>query len=151
MYEMKTASETIRLLQSDRMKGLDRREISDRKAKQGANRLKEQEKKSVGQMILGQLNDPLILILIVAMAISILLGEVGDAVIIVAVVALNAVIGVIQEGKAGKAVEALKKISSPQAHVIREGRAMKISAEDLVTGDIVLLFVEDGVAGGEES
>ena len=139
MYEMKTASETIRLLQSDRMKGLDRREISDRKAKQGANRLKEQEKKSVGQMILGQLNDPLILILIVAMAISILLGEVGDAVIIVAVVALNAVIGVIQEGKAGKAVEALKKISSPQAHVIREGRAMKISAEDLVTGDIVLL------------
>ena len=151
MYEMKTASETIRLLQSDRMKGLDRREISDRKAKQGANRLKEQEKKSVGQMILGQLNDPLILILIVAMAISILLGEVGDAVIIVAVVALNAVIGVIQEGKAGKAVEALKKISSPQAHVRREGRAMKISAEDLVTGDIVLLFVEDGVAGGEES
>ncbi|MBD5453637.1 MAG: HAD-IC family P-type ATPase, partial [Lachnospiraceae bacterium] len=139
MYEMKTAAETIRLLESDREKGLDRRKILERKEKQGANRLKEQEKKSVGQMILGQLNDPLILILIVAMAISILLGEVGDAVIIVAVVALNAVIGVIQEGKAGKAVEALKKISSPQAHVIREGRAMKISAADLAVGDIVLL------------
>ena len=139
MYEMKTAAETVRLLESDREKGLDRRKVLDRQAEQGANRLKEQEKKSVGQMILGQLNDPLILILIVAMAISLLLGEAGDAVIIVAVVALNAVIGVIQEGKAGKAVEALKKISSPQAHVIREGRAMKISAEDLAVGDIVLL------------
>ncbi|MCM1252292.1 MAG: cation-translocating P-type ATPase [Clostridium sp.] len=136
---MKSASETIRLLQSDRKVGLDRRAILERKEKQGANRLREQEKKSVWQMVLGQLNDPLILILIVAMAISLLLGEVGDAVIIVAVVVLNAVIGVIQEGKAGKAVEALKKISCPQAHVIREGRAVKISAEELVTGDIVLL------------
>lgn len=139
MYEMKSASETIRLLQSDRKNGLNRREALERKAKQGANRLKEQEKKSVWQMIIGQLNDPLILILIAAMAVSLLLGEAGDAGIIVAVVVLNAVIGVIQEGKAGKAVEALKKISAPQALVIREGRTMKISAEDLVTGDVVLL------------
>ena len=93
MYEMKTAAETVRLLQSDREKGLDRQEVLERRAKQGANRLKEQESKSIGQMILGQLNDPLILILIAAMAISILLGEVGDAVIIVTVVVLNAVIG----------------------------------------------------------
>ncbi|MCM1039183.1 MAG: cation-translocating P-type ATPase [Ruminococcus sp.] len=136
---MKTAAETVRLLQSDSGKGLDRREVFARRAKQGANRLKEQETKSIGQMILGQLNDPLILILIAAMAISILLGEVGDAAIIVTVVVLNAVIGVIQEGKAGKAVEALKKISCPQAVVIREGKSIKISAEELVTGDIVLL------------
>lgn len=139
MYEMKTAAETVKLLQSDREKGLDRREVLERRSKQGANRLKDQETKSIGQMILGQLNDPLILILIAAMAISILLGEVGDAVIIVTVVVLNAVIGVIQEGKAGKAVEALKKISCPQAVVIREGKSMRISAEELVTGDIVLL------------
>lgn len=139
MYEMKTAAETVRLLQSDREKGLDRREVLERRSKQGANRLKEQETKSIAQMILGQLNDPLILILIAAMAISILLGEVGDAIIIVTVVVLNAVIGVIQEGKAGKAVEALKKISCPQAVVIREGKSMRISAEELVTGDIVLL------------
>ena len=80
MYEMKTAAETVRLLQTDKEKGLDRREALERKNKQGANRLKEQEGKSIGQMILGQLNDPLILILVVAMAISILLGEVGDAI-----------------------------------------------------------------------
>lgn len=139
MYEMKTAAETVRLLESDRQKGLDRREALDRGGKQGPNRLKEQEKRTIWQMILGQLNDPLILILIAAMAISVLLKEVGDAVIIVTVVVLNAVIGVIQEGKAGKAVEALKKISAPQAVVVREGKSMKISAEELVVGDIVLL------------
>ena len=139
MYEMKTAAETIRLLKSDREKGLDRRIVMERRAKQGPNRLREQEGKSIWQMILEQLNDPLILILIAAMAISVLLGEVGDAAIIVTVVVLNAAIGVIQEGKAGKAVEALKKISAPRAVVIRDGRTEKISAEELVIGDIVIL------------
>ncbi|MCH5250445.1 MAG: cation-translocating P-type ATPase [Lachnospiraceae bacterium] len=139
MYEMKTAAETIRLLKSDREKGLDSREALTRSTEYGPNRLKEQEKKSIWQMILGQLNDPLILILIVAMAISLLLGEAGDAIIIITVVILNAAIGVIQEGKAGKAVEALKQISAPQAVVIRDGKTMKVSAEKLVIGDIVLL------------
>ena len=139
MYEMKAAAECIRLLRSDRDNGLDRQEALSRKARQGANRLRDQESKSLGQMILGQLNDPLILILVAAMAISVLLGEYGDAVIIVTVVVLNAAVGVVQEGKAGKAVEALKKISTPQAVVLRGGHPVKVSAEDLVTGDIVLL------------
>lgn len=139
MYEMKTAAEVLRLLETDKDKGLGRREAMERKAKYGANRLKDQEKKSVGQMILEQLNDPLILILVVAMAISLMLHEIGDAVIIVTVVVLNAAVGIIQEGKAGKAVEALKKISSPQAVVLRDGKHMKIPAEDLVQGDIVFL------------
>lgn len=139
MYEMKTAAETLRILETDKDKGLGRREAMERKAKYGANRLKSQEKKSVGQMILEQLNDPLILILVVAMAISMMLHEFGDAIIIVTVVVLNATVGIIQEGKAGKAVEALKKISSPQAVVVRDGARIKIPAEDLVQGDIVLL------------
>lgn len=139
MYENKTASETIRSLGTDREKGLSRREAMERKVKYGANKLKEEEKKSVWQMILEQLNDPLILILVVAMAISLMLHESGDAVIIVAVVVLNAAVGIIQEGKAGRAVEALKKISTPQAVVVREGERVRIPAEDLVLGDIVLL------------
>ena len=139
MYEMKTAAETLRVLETDKDKGLKRPEAIERKAKYGANRLEDQEKKSVGQMILEQLNDPLILILVVAMGISLMLRELGDAIIIVTVVVLNAAVGIIQEGKAGKAVEALKKISSPQAVVVREGERMKIPAEDLVQGDIVLL------------
>ena len=139
MYEMKTAAEVLRLLETDKDKGLGRREAMERKTKYGANRLKDQEKKSVGQMVMEQLNDPLILILVVAMAISLMLHEIGDAVIIVTVVILNAAVGIIQEGKAGRAVEALKKISSPQAVVLREGKRMKIPAEDLVQGDIVFL------------
>ena len=139
MYEMKTAAETLRVLETDKDKGLGRTEAMERKIKYGANKLKDQEKKSVGQMILEQLNDPLILILVVAMAISMMLREFGDVIIIVTVVVLNAMVGIIQEGKAGKAVEALKKISSPQAVVVREGERMKIPAEDLVQGDIVLL------------
>ena len=139
MYELKTAAETLRVLETDKDTGLGRREAMERKVKYGANKLKDQEKKSMGQMILAQLNDPLILILVVAMAISMMLREFGDAIIIVTVVVLNATVGIIQEGKAGKAVEALKKISSPQAVVMREGERVKIPAEDLVQGDIVLL------------
>ena len=139
MYEMKTAADVLQMLGTDRERGLTRSEAMERKAKYGANKLKDQEQKSVGQMILEQLNDPLILILVVAMAISLMLHELGDAIIIITVVVLNATVGIIQEGKAGKAVEALKKISSPQAVVLREGKRMKIDAEDLVQGDIVLL------------
>ena len=139
MYEMKTAADTLRMLETDKDKGLTRREAMERRAKYGANRLESQEQKSLGQMIAEQLNDPLILILVVAMAISLMLHELGDAVIIVTVVVLNAAVGIIQEGKAGKAVEALKKISSPQAVVLREGDRAKIGAEELVQGDIVLL------------
>ena len=137
MYEVKTAAEVLRILGTDKDKGLKRREAMERKTKYGANKLKDQEQKSLGQMILEQLNDPLILILVVAMAISLMLHELGDAIIIITVVALNATVGIIQEGKAGKAVEALKKISSPQAVVLREGERMRIPAEDLVQGDIL--------------
>jgi len=108
MYEVKTAAEVLRILGTDKDKGLKRREAMERKTKYGANKLKDQEQKSLGQMILEQLNDPLILILVVAMAISLMLHELGDAIIIITVVALNATVGIIQEGKAGKAVEALK-------------------------------------------
>ena len=139
MYEVKTAAEAVRMLETDKDKGLKRAEAMERRAKYGANRLEDKEQKSLGQMIVEQLNDPLILILVVAMAISLMLHELGDAVIIVTVVVLNAAVGIIQEGKADRAVEALKKISSPQALVVREGEHIKIDAQDLVQGDIVLL------------
>lgn len=139
MYEMKTVADVLRMLETDRDRGLGHKEAMERKAKYGENRLKDQEQKSVWQMILEQLNDPLILILVAAMAISLMLHEAGDAIIIITVVVLNAAVGIIQEGKAGRAVEALKKMSSPQAVVVRSGERMKIPATDLVQGDIVLL------------
>lgn len=105
----------------------------------GKNILEEEEKKSVVESFVEQLNDPLIFILFVAAAISLLLKEFGDMVIILAVVLLNALIGVIQEGKAKRALDALKKLTSPHA-LIKEGKHIhEIPAEDLLPGDVVVL------------
>lgn len=139
MYENRTVSEVIRGLQTDADRGLDAKKVAERRKKYGPNRLREEEKKSLAKRILEQLNDPLILILVVAMAISMMLYEFGDAVIIVAVVVLNAAVGIIQEGKAGRAVEALKKISQPRATALRDGMRVSLPAEELVPGDVVLL------------
>ena len=139
MYENRNVSETIRGLQTDAERGLGAAQIAERRKKYGPNRLKDQEKKSLAGRIAAQLNDPLILILMVAMAISMMLGEFGDAIIIVAVVALNAAVGIIQEGKAGRAVEALKQISEPRTTVLRDGAHHNIPAQELVPGDIVVL------------
>lgn len=105
----------------------------------GKNVLEEEQKESVAASFLAQLNDPLIFILFVAAAISFLLREFGDMAIILAVVFVNAVIGVIQEGKAKRALEALKEMTSPHA-LIREGAHVReIPAADLIPGDVVLL------------
>ena len=139
MYENRTVSETVRGLQTDMRKGLCESAVAERRAKYGPNRLRDQEKKSLAKRIMEQLNDPLILILVVAMAISMMLYEFGDAIIIVVVVALNAAVGIIQEGKAGKAVEALKQISEPRTMALRDGVRVTLPAEELVPGDVVLL------------
>ena len=105
----------------------------------GQNVLQEEKKKSLFQSLFQQFTDPLILILLVAAAISILLGEGGDAMIIGTVVAMNSIIGIIQEGKAQKALEALKKMTSPRAVIKRNGQSVEIPAKDLIPGDIVCL------------
>lgn len=105
----------------------------------GKNILEDEERQSVVSSFLAQLNDPLIFILFVAAAISLLLKEFGDMAIILTVVLVNAVIGVIQEGKAQRALEALKEMTSPHA-LIREGEHIReIPAADLLPGDIVVL------------
>ena len=139
MYENRSVSEAVRGLQTDAENGLDAKQIAERRAKYGFNRLKDQEKKSLAARIVEQINDPLIMILMVAMAISVMLHEFGDAIIIVTVVALNAAVGIIQEGKAGRAVEALKQIAEPHAQVCREGVEKTVPAQELVPGDVVIL------------
>ena len=86
-----------------------------------------------------QLNDPLIFILFIAAAISMLLGEISDTAIILAVILVNALVGVIQEGKAQKALDALKQMTSPVALIRRNGKQVEIPARDLIPGDIVCL------------
>lgn len=114
----------------------------ERNEQQGKNVLEQEEKKSVLVRFMEQLNDPLIFILFAAAAISIGLREYGDMVIILAVVLLNAVVGVIQEGKAERALEALKEMTSPHAWIKDGGERKEIPAADLKVGDIV--YIEAG-------
>ena len=107
--------------------------------RRGMNVLAEEKRVSVFSRFLEQLNSPLIYILMVAAAISALLKEYGDMAIILAVITLNSFVGVIQEGKAAKALEALKKLSSPRA-LLKEGeRVREVPAASLIPGDIVCL------------
>lgn len=139
MFEQYSTAETIAELKTDGVKGLTSAEAGRRLGMYGRNEMKAARKKTAAESFLEQLNDPLIYVLIVAAAVSVFLGEISDAVIIGAVVALNAVVGMLQEGKARKALDSLKKLTSPRAMVIRDGRRMEISAAELVKGDLVCL------------
>lgn len=105
----------------------------------GQNILQEARKKTALTRFLEQLNDPLIFILFIAAAISMLLKEFSDTAIIIAVILVNATVGVIQEGKAQKALDALKEMTSPKALLLENGTPREIPASDLIPGDIVLL------------
>lgn len=139
MFEQCSVRETIEKLKSDGQQGLTVREAAERLRREGRNEMKAPRKKTAAESFLEQLNDPLIYVLIVAAVVSMLLREVSDAVIIGVVVVLNAVVGMFQEGKARKALESLKKLTSPQACVIRDGKHMEIPAAELVSGDLVCL------------
>lgn len=126
-------------LQVDPEKGLTMEEASKRLAEVGFNLFEEKPPKTKMQRFLSQLRDPLIYILFAAVLISLFLKEYGDVAIIFAVIFLNAIIGAVQESKAEKSLEALKKLSSPVALVRRDGLLAEVAAKNLVPGDIVLL------------
>lgn len=105
----------------------------------GQNILEEAHRKTTLQRFLEQLNDPLIFILFVAAAISLLLREYSDTAIILAVILVNAVVGVIQEGKARRALDSLKEMTSPRALILEDDKPVEVPASDLIPGDIVLL------------
>lgn len=125
--------------------GLSAREVEKRRGEHGPNRLTPPQKQHAFVRFLSQFNNILIYVLIVAGAVTAVLEHWVDAWVIFGVVVLNALIGYIQEGKAEKAMDALKGMLSPQALARRDGRTGKISAEDLVPGDIVLLQSGDKV------
>ena len=137
MFEKQNIQETINKLKSDAVKGLTDGEAFRRLQQNGRNEMKAARKKTKIQLFLEQLKDPLIYILLIAAVVSVLLGEISDAVIIGTVVLVNALVGMLQEGKARKALEALKKLTSPQTIVIRDGVRREIPAAELVTGDLV--------------
>ena len=135
----KSVSETLSTLGADRDRGLGEEEAKRRLETYGPNRLAAKKPKSLLRRFLEQFQDFLIYILIAAAAISILLGEISDAIIIIIVVLINAVVGVIQESKAEKAIEALKKLSAPKALVLRDGATVEMESDGIVPGDIILV------------
>ena len=129
--------------------GLSSQEVASRLEKYGANTLQEGKKKSLLEKFVDQFKDFMILVLLVAAVVSMFAhsGEPDptDAVIILAVVLLNAILGVFQESKAEEAIEALKKMASPVASVLRDGHVEHVKGEDIVVGDVVILEAGDVV------
>ncbi len=123
--------------------GLNTEQASENQKKYGLNQLKEANKKTFLSKVADQFKDFLILILLAASVVSFSIGEKTDAMIIVAIVIINAMLGLYQEGKAEKAIEALQKLAAPNANVIRNGVPISVPAEQLVPGDVVVLETGD--------
>ena len=119
--------------------GLTSQEAQKRIETYGQNQLVEAPRPGFLSLLWDQLKDFVVMLLIVAAAISIALGEGIDAAAIIAIVVLNAILGIVQERRAEEALEALKKLAAPEAHVLRDGNRVTIPGRDLVPGDIVFL------------
>ncbi len=154
-HYLSNAEDVIKTVDSNN-DGLSSSEATARLDKNGKNKLIEAKKESMLHRFLKQLCEPMTIILLVAAAISagveiyegIHSGSMGfpsDVVIILAVVLINAILGVFQESKAEKAIEALQEMSKAQSKVIRDGRQISIPSEDLVVGDIIVLEAGDSV------
>jgi len=125
--------------------GLDMKEAAKRLRSHGPNELKKVKKRSALLKFLDQFKNFLIIILIAATIVSLAIGEVIDAIVIIVIVLLNALLGFIQEYRAEKSLEALKRMVSPHAVVIRGGKQMRIPASEVVPGDILILEAGDKV------
>ena len=131
--------------------GLTTEQAQQRQAQYGPNKLKEAPKPTLVQRFLSQLKDPMLIILMIAAAVSALTGmlsgenEWAEVIIIMAVVLLNAILGVIQESKAEAAIEALQTMTAATCKVMRDGKLVILRSDELVPGDVVLLEAGDAV------
>ena len=145
MEHLISKEEIRRKLKSNFEKGLKREEAEARLEEFGKNILSQKKKENIVLKFIKQFNDFMIIILIIAAIISGVMAKIdgtGDyieSIIIIAIVVFNAVMGLVQESKAEKSLEALKKMSAPVAKVIRDGEVQNIDGEDIVPGDIVEL------------
>lgn len=137
------AEETSKELKTSLENGINKEQAEERLQKYGPNELIRKEGPSFIEMFISQFKDFLILILIAASILSIIVGEVTDSIVIIAIVIINSALGVFQEYRASKAMEALKKMTAPHAKVIRNGEQLTVSAAELVPGDLVLLETGD--------
>ncbi len=145
MWETLRKEEVLIKLKTSKKEGLSKAEAHERQQKYGKNKLEDTKKETILVKFIKQFNDFMIIILIfasiISAGISYMQGENDyiDSIIIIAIVILNALMGVIQEAKAEKSIEALKEMTPPKAKVIRENETKEINAEELVPGDVIIL------------
>ena len=144
----KEVADVEKTLETDLEKGLSKEEVEKRKKQYGLNELEQKKKKSLFQKFLEQFKDFMIIVLIIAAIVSGVVGVaegegITDTIIILIVVVLNAIIGVVQENKAEKSLEALQKLSAHASKVIRDGKIDVVQSRDLVPGDVVVLDTGD--------
>jgi Ca2+-transporting ATPase len=125
--------------------GLTAKEAQQRLATFGPNELKKEKGTSPIKILLDQFTDILMIILLIATGLSIVVGEVTDAIIIIIIIIASAALGFSQEYRSEKAVEALKKMTAPTASVLRDGKEVRIPAAELVPGDIMVLYAGDKI------
>lgn len=145
-----TIEQVEKELETDIEKGLKKEQIQNKKEQYGFNELESKKKQSLFSKFLNQFKDFMIIVLIIAAVVSGYIGikegeGITDTIIILIVVIMNAIIGVVQENKAEKSLEALQKMNSHVTKVIREGNIEVIPAKDIVPGDIVILETGDYV------
>ena len=143
-YAQKSAN-VIKAWGTDSKKGLGAAEITERQAHYGPNRIRSIHKEKWQWILFRQFTDVLIIILLIAAAISFAIGEIGDAVTIMIIIILNGILGFVQEFKAEKAIEALQKMLSLRCKVLREGEKREVNSNELVPGDIVFLEIGDKI------
>ena len=142
MWFTKSQNDVLKELNVDPKVGLTTEEVNIRLEKYGQNKLKGKAKKTLLQLFIAQLQDMLIYVLIAAAVINLIVDihhGWTDALIIMAVVLINAVVGVVQESKAEKALEALQQMTTPKSLVRRNGEVIEVNSEDLVPGDILVI------------
>ena len=139
-----SVEETLNILKT-KIIGLDKDEVEKRRATYGPNELRRERGRSRLSIFLNQFKNVLILILLIATGLSIIIGEVLDAVLIITIVMVSAVLGAFQEYRAEKALEALRKLTAPEATVIRSGMEKRVLAREIVPGDILVLMAGDRV------
>lgn len=140
-WHSKTIKEVLEEFNSSN-DGLSDTEAAERLKNNGFNELRKKPRKTIVQMLLAQIIDPMVLILIGASIFSIILKQLTEGAVILFIVVLNAIIGVVQEKKAESSIEALKNMSAPTARVLRNGEESVVPARELVVGDIVI--IDDG-------
>lgn len=145
MWETLRKEEVLKKLETNKREGISQEEAKKRQEEYGKNKLKDKPKESIFMKFIKQFNDFMIIILIIASIVSAVISNIQgendyiDSIIIIAIVVLNAIMGVIQEAKAEKSIEALQEMTPMKAKVIRNGITNEIHADEIVPGDVVIL------------